>query len=127
MLFEHQTFTPGEKSFKILILSYITLFTISIYFLTSSDQREAPYYVVMTLLATVVLLEILLYKASKAQVIVILLQIMFLTLNILWGVTLKYYYFMGYTDVFSHTYLMDSLTYTSRFPYGTSCVLRYMI
>lgn len=112
MLFEHETFAPGQKSFKILILSYITLFTISIYFLTSSDQREVPYYVVMALLATVVLLEILLYKASKAQVIIILLQLMFLTLNILWGVTLKYYYFIGYTDVFSHTNLMDSLIYT---------------
>jgi hypothetical protein len=34
---------------------------------------------------------------------------MFLTLNIIWGATLKYYYYIGFTDLLDHTRLMNDL------------------
>jgi len=98
-------------TFKILMTAYSILFAVSIFLLETNDVRSAPYYIVIAVLATVILIQIL-QKQSRATVMLILLQIMLLTLNLIWGVTLKYYFYFGNTDIFDHTYLMNSLLAT---------------
>jgi hypothetical protein len=49
---------------------------------------------------------------SDKKIAIILLQIMFLSLNIIWGFTLKYYYYTGYTDIFGAVGLAENLLET---------------
>lgn len=60
-------------------------------------------------MAAAVLLQILLFKTSKKNTLIILVQIMILILDIIWGVNLKYYYFIGRTDLFGHTWMINNL------------------
>lgn len=96
---------------KLLMIAYAMLFAISIFLLETNDVRPVIYYIVMAILATLVLLQIL-QKQSRATVMLILLQVMLLMVNLIWGVTLKYYFFFGNTDLFDHTYLMNYLLAT---------------
>jgi hypothetical protein len=59
-----------------------------------------------TLILTQILLE---NNYSRRKVIMILTQIILLFLNIIWGVTLKYYFFIGRTDVFFHSWAIENL------------------
>ena len=84
--------------FKLLMIAYALLFAISIFLLETNDVRPVIYYIVMAIIATLVLLQIL-QKQSRATVMLILLQVMLLMVNLIWGVTLKYYFFFGANDV----------------------------
>ncbi|WP_424357795.1 hypothetical protein [Methanocella sp. MCL-LM] len=98
-----------ERPMKTLTLLYIILFGLSILLLAASSERTILYYIAISALATVILLEILLREHTDTSVVLLLLQIMFLMLNVLWGATLKYYYYVGYTDILDHTRLMNDL------------------
>ena len=98
----------GTADMKLLGVLYFVLYALSILLLYTYDVRNIFYYLVIAIMAAVVLLEIMRSEPGKKHVL-ILLQIMLLTVNIIWGVTLKYYYSFGYTDIFGHVQLINSL------------------
>ena len=104
----------GENSFKILLILYFIGYSLSIALLYMFDIRPTVYYVVIALLATTILMEILTSSihTSNVKIVIILSQIMFLSLNVIWGVTLKYYYYTGYTDIFGAAGLAENLLKT---------------
>lgn len=103
-----------RNSKKSLLLALLILYfvgsSISIFLIFFFEIRPIAYYIIITIMATCILLEILLNdRLSRTNVIIILLQIMFLSLNIIYGVSLKYFYFIARTDPLAHAWFIDSI------------------
>lgn len=92
-----------------LLTCFMTVFTLSVLILYKSDVRPLYYYILMTVLALVLLLEILYVELAGKRPLVILFQIMAYSLNLIWGVTLNYYLFIGRTDTLPHIWWAESL------------------
>ena len=60
-------------------------------------------------MSALILLEILLFNLSEKEVIIILLQIMILTADIIYGVTLNYHFYISRTDPIAHVWLIQNL------------------
>lgn len=93
-----------ESLFKFFLILYLTLTSISLILLSISDVRPLSYYAIVTAISTVILLQILLFETTTKKALLILAQIMFMGLNLIWGGTLKYYYYIGRTDLMGHTW-----------------------
>lgn len=105
---------PGtmELSFKVLIVIFLLLLSLSLLLLKTPDVRPYLYYVLVAIAATVIFLEIVATRHDPRKPLVILPQIMVLSLSIIWGVTLKYYYYTGWTDVLGHAWFAENLVDT---------------
>jgi len=103
------TINSDSRLFLFLIILYNILFSISLILLNIFEIRPFAYYIIISFIATFILFEILLFEISKKKSIIILVQIMMLVLNLVWGVTLKYYYFIGRTDVLGHAWFIDNV------------------
>ncbi len=97
------------RIFNLLLMAYAPLFAISALILATYTPRPVGYYLVITLLATIILMEILLFEATCGRVLIILAQIMALNLNLIWGVTMKYHLFIGRMDPISHLFYISTL------------------
>jgi hypothetical protein len=98
--------------FKLLIAVYFLCYSFSIILLYEFEIRPYIYYILVTILTIIILLEILLTDLSNLRVITILFQIMILISTIIWGVTLKYYYFIGRTDPPFHVMFINSVLHS---------------
>jgi hypothetical protein len=101
--------TSKYNYFTILLTIYSIFYLISILILYFYEVRLLVYYVVITIITTITLLEIILVSISKKKSFIILSQIILIFLNILFGVTLKYFYFVSRTDPISHVWLIENL------------------
>ncbi len=97
--------------FKLFLIAYFILFAISIVELHRVEVRSYLYYTIIVFIGTIILIEILTFDLSNKRTYLILFQIMILCLNILWGVTLKYNYYFGLTDVFGHSWFIQNLVH----------------
>ncbi|WP_440956441.1 hypothetical protein ACSAZK_05840 [Methanosarcina sp. Mfa9] len=102
-----KTFNP--KLFSSFVSIYFIFFFISISLLQVFDVRPFAYYLVIAVMYGLVLLEILMFEVSEKKVPIILLQMVILTVNIIWGVTLNYDFFIGRTDPIGHLKLIESV------------------
>jgi hypothetical protein len=103
----------NEQLFHLFPIVYFLLFALSEMMLDLSDIRQFEYYITVTLMSTMILLEILLFQPTRTRVILIMAQIMALNLNLIWGVTMKYYLFIGRTDPIAHIYYISTLMETA--------------
>ena len=99
----------SNNNFNYFMMVYILFYLFSLILLYTYAVRPTIYYIMITLIATIILLEIILFELSQKMIYIILFQIAILTLNIIWGVSLNYYYFIGRTDILVHSYYLDSL------------------
>lgn len=99
-----------DKVNSFFILLYLLCYFFSIFILYTSPVRTIIYYILIALNGILILIQIL-YTAdlSKKRIILILFQIAFLFLNIIWGVTFKYYLFIGRTDGLFHSWAIENL------------------
>lgn len=105
-----ELFKISQRMFFLFLLAlFFFCFSISLILLDVLNVRPIIYYGITTFLATSILLEILLFNSTKNKPAIILLQIMMLALNITWGVSLKYFYFIGRTDPLVHAWFIDNL------------------
>jgi hypothetical protein len=102
--------------FKILLIVFLLAFIASVLILYAYDVRPYIYYVVITVVATIILLEIMLLDTAGKKRFIILTQIMAMSLNIIWGGSLKYYYFVGQTDLISHAWWAYNIMITGTIP-----------
>lgn len=93
----------------LLLAGYFALQGVAVLLLATNEVRPHSYYATIAALAVVVLLQILRFSPERRRVWPILGQIVLLHLNLVWGVTLKYHYFIGRTDVFGHVRLVRVL------------------
>lgn len=107
--------TRNRHIHKLLLSSYLALTAVSIVLLATSPVRPYSYYLVVAALAVVVLAQIVQYSAETSRW-PILAQIVLLQLNLVWGVTLKYNYFLGRTDIFGHVYSVQRILESGAIP-----------
>lgn len=107
--------TRNRHIHKLLLSGYLALTAVSIVLLATSPVRPYSYYLVVAALAVVVLAQIVQYSAETSRW-PILAQIVLLYLNLVWGVTLKYNYFLGRTDIFGHVYSVQRILETGAIP-----------
>lgn len=99
----------GRNVNKLLMAGYFVLLAASVVLLVSSEVRPYSYYVVIAGLAVVVLAQVLRFSPDTRRAWPLLAQIVLLQLNLVWGVTLKYNYFIGRTDILGHVQLVHLL------------------
>ena len=98
-----------NRILSLLLLVFTVLFILSMLSLVSSPVRQVTYYLLVTGMGVCILLEILLVVPSGPRIPVLLGQIGILYLNLVWGVTLKYFFYIGRTDPMAHAWLVDNL------------------
>lgn len=98
-----------SRVFPICLFAFLAVFLTSIILLRSLEVRPIAYYMLVAVMATLIMFETFAGTESRRKSAIILSQIVLMSLNILWGVTLKYYYFIGRTDVIAHASLVDNI------------------
>lgn len=99
--------------YQLLIPIFSLCFLFSILILHYFPVRTLSYFVLAAVMGVLILTQILFSsELSNKQIKIILMQISLLFLNIIWGVTLKYYFFIGRTDVFFHSWAIENLLET---------------
>lgn len=107
---DSEAFHVSENFNWILILIFLVCTLCSIFILYFSPVRTVYYYILTAVMGVLILAQILYSDdLDKKQSRIILLQIILLFLNIIWGVTLKYYFFIGRTDGLFHSWVIESL------------------
>ncbi len=104
-----QNINKSDELFKFLVICCVSLLTNSVILLNMSEVRPLLYYAVIALAAVFILLQILLFEVTPRKLLAIFAQIVLINLDIIWGVTLKYYYFIGRTDTLAHAWLVENL------------------
>ena len=88
-------------------------YALSILVLDHYAVRNLGYYLLVAVMGTCILNQILFSgNISKTQCLAILTETGLLMLNIIWGVTLKYHFFIGRTDMLHHSWLTSNLIET---------------
>ncbi|KUO53575.1 MAG: hypothetical protein APF76_12260 [Desulfitibacter sp. BRH_c19] len=89
---------------------FLLCYCLSVYVLHAFAVRTLVYYIIVTIMGFLILCQIVFFdNLDNKQKVVILMQISGLLLNIIWGVNLKYYYFIGRTDTLVHSWLIQNL------------------
>lgn len=98
---------------KCFMLVFLICYLISIVLLYCFPVRIIWYYILIAVMGVLILTQILYSEVfSSEQRTLILMQIILLFLNIIWGVTLKYYFFIGRTDGLFHAFALENLLQT---------------
>jgi hypothetical protein len=97
------------SQFKNFILLYILIYILSIFILLIFETRNIIYFGLITFLYITVIIEILFFDLSSKMAVPVIIQLSLAILNIIWGVTLKYYFFIDRTDTIVHTWFLSNL------------------
>lgn len=97
------------QSFKFLLIIYLIAFSLSLILLYTYETRTFLYYALIAVAATTIMLEITLFDKQYASAPAILAQISMLVLNIIWSINLKYYFYVGRTDVMLHSWYVENI------------------
>ncbi len=98
-----------ENSFRLYICLFFFLFSASVFAIYFNEVRPVIYYFIIASISAVILYEILFFHLSYKRNLIILFQIVLLNLNILWGVTINYHYFISRTDPLAHVWFLRNL------------------
>ncbi len=101
-----------EGSFRLLLVAYLLCYSLSAILLTVYDVRPLAYFLIVTTMTVTVLIQIMKFKVTGEKVVLVLLQILGLVANLNLGVTLKYFRFIGRTDVMIHNQYVNSVIQT---------------
>ena len=104
-----QNVSRSGRLFKFFVICFMALFAESLVLLNVSEIRPYWYYVVIAAAALFILLEIVMFDVTRKMIGVIFAQVIMLNLNLIWGVTLKYNYFIGRTDTLAHAWYIQNL------------------
>lgn len=94
--------------FRLFLVTFFLCLVSSLFLLQAFEVRPLIFFLLLSVMSTSILLEILLFDLEK-KTPVILLQIMALSLVIIWSANLKYYFFIGRTDPITHLWFIQNL------------------
>ncbi|WP_406657739.1 hypothetical protein V7O62_04030 [Methanolobus sp. ZRKC2] len=98
-----------EEYFKLFLSTYFIFFSISLLLLHINQIRPYSYYGIIAIMGMLILSQILFFKSSQKRSQIILFQTMLLLVNVIWGVSLNYFFFIERTDAFFHTQMIEIL------------------
>ncbi len=98
--------------FSHLFLINSLIFIISLIILVSYSARPLTYFILISLYSGILLLQIINRRQNWTDSL-ILFQIILLSLNLIWGMTLKYPLYFGDTDTLGHLNLIDTILKTA--------------
>ena len=98
-----------SKYYNLFPAAFFLFLTISIILLYTSYIRPYTYYAVITVMATLILFQILFFQSSRSRSMLILFQSSLLLLNLIWGVNLNYFFSIERTDSFFHSWMIQIL------------------
>ena len=97
----------------VFMLCFLVCYACSLLILHSFYLRIVSYYILVGVMGAIILSQILFFaEINRRQILWLLSQIIMLFLNIIWGVTLKYHFFIGRTDILFHSWLVENLLTT---------------
>lgn len=102
----------GHISFTHLFLASTLLIISSLIILMSNSERPIVYFALISLYPGLLLLQILCRRPGWTDKL-ILLEIIFYSLNLAWGATLKYPLYFADSDILPHMYIIDTILKTS--------------
>jgi hypothetical protein len=98
---------------KIPQIIFWLLFTISILILILYPIRNIYYYFIISLIASIIVFQIFVLDEKQKNIsLLILLEIIVLLLNIIYGSNLKYDYFISRTDPIGHVWIIRDILLT---------------
>jgi hypothetical protein len=100
--------TKLKKNIRFYQITYSIILIISIFILFLFNTRNIFYYITISLLATVILVEIMTINLS-INYRSILFQITLSTMSVIYSTNLKYDYFIGRTDILFHVNIINNL------------------
>jgi uncharacterized membrane protein len=98
--------------FPHLFLINILIFIISLIMLVSSVTRPLAYFILVSLFSGIILWQILVRRPAWTTTLIVI-EIMLISLNLIWGVSLKYPLYFADTDTLGHLRLIDVILKTS--------------
>lgn len=99
----------NQKWFLICLIFYFICVSISLCLLYIHNVRPIIYYIVIAVMYCLILLEIVQFNISRKEIVIILFQLMILIENIIWGVNLKYNFYISRTDPIAHVWFIQNL------------------
>lgn len=84
---------------KVTVSVFLLLFAVSVWLLTVGQYRPWTYFVVVSIIYALVAFQIFVREFDAR---IVLAEVPLLLLNQIYGVTLKYPYYYGWTDIFTH-------------------------
>ncbi|OGO23651.1 MAG: hypothetical protein A2144_01485 [Chloroflexi bacterium RBG_16_50_9] len=105
----------SPPTFQHLVLIFILLYIVSLCLLIVSEARPILYFILVGLMASLMLAEILACgEEHSGRKVVILVQIVFVSANLVFGQTLRLPLFFGNGDVLPHMYNINTILETGR-------------
>lgn len=98
--------------FSHLTMIYVITIIISIIILYVNKERPLEYFVLISLISGLIFLQIL-QSDNVVKSSIILIEILVLLLCLIWGVTLNYPLYYGWTDTLSHLYYIGTIIDTN--------------
>lgn len=98
----------GNIYFNLLIIVFFLCLMASLFILKKYEVRPLIFFLLLSTMSASLLLEILLFNLDK-KTPAILIQLMLLSLLIIWSANLKYYFFIGRTDPITHLWFIQNL------------------
>ena len=95
-----------------LTMIFILSIIISIIILYINPIRQLEYFALVSLISGLIFLQIL-QSDSKVRILIILVEISVLLLSLIWGVTLNYPLYYGWTDILPHLYYIGTIVDTN--------------
>ena len=101
----------GRLSFGNLILITVLFFLLSLYILVSYQTRPWAYFAVIGLISGLIFAQIKCERRVWSDYLIIF-EIMLLSLDLIWGVSLKYPLYFGATDTLVHLNYINTIVQT---------------
>jgi len=99
----------SNNLFILFLIFYFFGIAYSIYLIHSNQIRPFFYFLIISCLFLLILLQIILFKSTKRNIIIILTQIIIINLDLIWGVSLNYDFFISRTDPIVHAWYIKNL------------------
>jgi uncharacterized membrane protein len=103
---------PARVNFLHLFLIGMLIFFITLIILVSFPARPVAYFILISLFSGIILWQILCQRPEWTDNLIVF-EIVLLSLNLIWGVSLKYPLFFGDTDSLVHMHYIDTILKTA--------------
>lgn len=101
----------NKVHFTHIVLLTILLLIVSVILILLYPTRSWAYFVIISLISGLLFTQIICERQERSDSLIIF-EIMLLSLNIIWGVSLKYPLYFGYTDTLTHLSFIQIIVQT---------------